>query len=73
MISDNLRRWFVVHCIADVVFAIPLLVIPVEFLNLFGWQTIDPLTTRLVAAALFGIASNRIWDGMSGLKPIKAC
>jgi hypothetical protein len=28
---------------------------PVEFLNLLEWQTVDPLATRLVAAALFAI------------------
>jgi hypothetical protein len=50
-----LRRWFVVHFVADVVFAVPLFLAPARFLELFGWQTIDPIAARLVAAALFGI------------------
>jgi hypothetical protein len=36
-------------------FAIPLLVAPVTFLSLFGWTAVDPVTSRLVGAALVGI------------------
>jgi hypothetical protein len=54
-VPKSLRRWFVVHFAADMLFAIPLLVAPRFTLELFGWQTVDPVTTRLVAAALFGI------------------
>lgn len=50
-----LRTWFVIHCIADVVFAVPLLVAPVSFGALLGAGPIDPLTARLVGAALIGI------------------
>ena len=50
-----LRTWFVVHFVADVVFAAPLLVAPRAFLGLLGWSCVDPIATRLVAAALFGI------------------
>jgi len=49
------RTWFVVHFVADVIFAVPLFVAPRAFLGLLGWPCVDPLTTRLVAAALFGI------------------
>lgn len=55
MIPKGLRFWFVVHFIADVIFAIPLLVFPVETLQFFGWSQIDPFATRLVGAALMGI------------------
>lgn len=51
----GLRRWFVVHFVADVSFAIPLMVAPRFFLELFGWTEVDVLSTRIVAAALFGI------------------
>lgn len=54
-VPPALRRWFVVHCVADLVFAIPMMIAPVFTLELFGWQEVDPLTTRLVAAALVGI------------------
>ncbi|MEY3014414.1 MAG: hypothetical protein RIT45_3149 [Pseudomonadota bacterium] len=50
-----LRRWFVVHFWADVLFALPLFLAPQAMLEAFGWQQIDPITARLVAAALFGI------------------
>jgi hypothetical protein len=50
-----LRTWFGVHFVADVAFAIPLMLAPEFTLRLFGWQTIDPIATRIVAAALFAI------------------
>lgn len=51
----SLRRWFVVHFVADVVVAIPLLAVPATFLGSLGWGTVDPLTARMVGAALAGI------------------
>jgi hypothetical protein len=54
-VPRSLRRWFVVHFAADMLFAVPLMVAPQFTLGLFGWQVVDPVTTRLVAAALFGI------------------
>ena len=79
MISKSLRTWFVIHCIADLTFAIPMLVAPVAFLSLFGWTTVDPFMTRLVAAALMGIglesylgrnAGVEAYQGMLNLKII---
>lgn len=54
-VPKALSVWFIIHFIADITFAIPLLVIPVQFLSFFGWQTVDPVAARIVAAALFGI------------------
>ena len=54
-VPDSLKNWFIVHFIADMLFAIPLFFIPETFLSVLGWKTIDPITTRMVAAALFGI------------------
>ena len=54
-IPPALRRWFVLHFAADLVFAIPLVLAPAPTLHLLGWTTIDPVTTRLVGAALAGI------------------
>ena len=51
----SLRTWFVAHFVADVLFAVPLFVAPRAFLGLLGWSCVDPISTRLVAAALFGI------------------
>jgi len=54
-VPNGLRTWFVIHFVADVLFAIPLLLFPRALLNFFGWQTYDPIMTRLVGAALMGI------------------
>jgi hypothetical protein len=51
----SLRRWFVAHFAADILFALPLFLAPRAFLGALGWTTVDPLATRLVAAALFGV------------------
>ncbi|MBT3314608.1 MAG: hypothetical protein HN390_08335 [Anaerolineae bacterium] len=55
MVPKSLRTWFVIHFIADFLFAIPLLFAPVWMLSLFGWPSVDPFTARLVGAALVGI------------------
>ncbi len=55
MVPRSLRRWFVAHFIADVLVAVPLMIAPTHVLAWFGWTTVDPVATRLVAAALFGI------------------
>ena len=79
MVSKSLRNWFVIHFVLDFIFAVPLLLFPVAFLELFGWKTIDPLTARLVGAALMGIgvesyfgrnASVDAYKGMLNLKII---
>jgi hypothetical protein len=50
-----LQRWFVVHFVADLLFALPLFFAPRQFLAMLGWQEVDPSATRLVAAALFAV------------------
>ena len=55
MVPEKLRFWFVIHFVIDILFAIPLFIAPEWMLTIFGWHTVDPLTSRLVAAALFGI------------------
>ncbi len=55
VVPKALRGWFVVHFWADILFALPLFFAPVLVLESVGWQAVDPITARLVAAALFGI------------------
>jgi hypothetical protein len=55
MVPSSSRTWFLVHFVADIAFALPLFLAPQWTLTLFGWRAVDPLATRLVAAALFGI------------------
>jgi hypothetical protein len=59
-VPDSIRAWFVVHFVVDILFAVPLLVTPKFTLSLLGWTTIDPLATRLVAAALMGIGGESL-------------
>ncbi len=65
MVPRSLRFWFVVHFVADFVFAVPLLIAPVWLLTLFGFENPDPFTSRLVGAALLGIGGESLlgWEG----------
>ena len=54
LVPKSLRIWFIIHFVADMGGAIPLLISP-GLLAIFGWQNVDPIATRIVAAALFGI------------------
>ena len=56
-VPKGLKFWFVVHFAVDMIFAIPMMLFPTAFLTLFGWEVIDPVSTRVVAAALFGIGT----------------
>ena len=55
VVSEGLRKWFVLHFVADLVFAVPLLVAPRAFLGALGWTCVDPISARLVGAALAAI------------------
>ncbi len=58
MVPKSLKTWFLIHFIADMIFAIPLLIVPVWFLQLLGFTTVEPLSARLIGAALIGIGGN---------------
>lgn len=66
VIPRRLRFWFVVHFAADVLFAVPLFIFPVQFLTRLGWSTVDPITARMVAAALFGIGIESLLSRNAG-------
>jgi hypothetical protein len=55
IVPRALRTWFVIHFWADILFAIPVFFAPDAVLTMAGWTAVDPITARLVAAALFGI------------------
>ncbi len=59
-IPKALRNAFIVHFWADMLFAVPLMIAPIGLLELMGWDVVDPLTARVVAAALFGIGSESL-------------
>lgn len=51
----HLKTFFIIHFIADFIFAIPLFFAPEWTLELLGFTTIDVFSARIIAAALFGI------------------
>ena len=80
-VPTSLKKWFMVHFYADLLFAIPLLISPEWTLSLFGWDPsqVDPLSSRLSASALMGIgiesllcqnASIEVYRSMLTLKSI---
>jgi hypothetical protein len=72
MVPRSLRVWFVIHFVADVIFAVPLFVAPHATLALFGWRTVDPAASRLVAAALFGIGIQSLLARNEGPQAFRA-
>ena len=80
-VPSSLRAWFIVHFIADLLFAIPLLIDPQWTLSLLGWSpdAVDPINARISASALMGIgieswlsrdASIEVYRAMLSLKSI---
>lgn len=54
--SKLLRTTFLVHAVVAVVLGVALLAAPGRWLGLFGWAPVDPLISRLLGAALLGLA-----------------
>jgi len=61
--SKSLRYTFLVHAVVALVFGLPLLIMPGRVLELFGWQPIDPIMSRMFGAALLALSwgSYRGW------------
>ncbi|MFC2028294.1 hypothetical protein ACFLTX_00010 [Chloroflexota bacterium] len=70
-VPNSLKVWFFIHFLVDIAFAIPLFLFPHAFLKFFNWQVIDPFTSRLVAAALFGIGIESYLGRNASLESIK--
>ena len=71
-IPNGLRTWFVIHFVADMLFGIPLLFFPRLLLPLLGWTTYDPLTSRLVGAALMGIGLESLLGRNASVETFRA-
>jgi hypothetical protein len=71
-IPASLRRWFVFHFVADILFAVPLIVAPEAFLSALGWSTVDPVSARLVGAALVGIGTQSLIGRNEGVDAFRA-
>ena len=59
-IPSSLRSWFVIHFVADMIFAIPLLFAPEWTLDLLQLGAESTVAARLVGAALIGIGGNSL-------------
>ena len=70
-VPASLRRWFVVHFVADIIFAVPLVLVPVNLLQVLGWPTVDPLTARMVGAALAGIGIESLLCRNDGIEAFR--
>ena len=59
--NDELKAMFRLHLVASLLFGLPLLLVPGQFLGAFGWAPVDPILTRVVGAAIlaFGWSSFR--------------
>lgn len=55
-VPKSLKTWYNVHIIADLIFGIPFLFFPMQFLNAFGWAISEAFPWRIFGAALVGIA-----------------
>ena len=71
-IPSGLKTWFVIHFMADMLFAIPLLLIPELILPWFGWESFDPVMPRLVGAALLGIGGESLFSRNAPREAFKA-
>ena len=71
-VPSSLRRWFLIHFVVDMLFAIPLIVSPVWFLRLLGFGVVEPFTTRLVGAALVGIGGVSLAAHKAGVETFNA-
>lgn len=74
-----LKAWFMIHFYVDLLVAVPLFLFPEGILNNLGWESADPFTARLFAAALLGIgissllvkkARIEVYENMLNLKII---
>ena len=65
--SRALKTTFLVHSIVALILGLLLLLLPGRFLNLLGWAPIDPLSSRLLGAALIALSwgSFRGWQAVT--------
>ncbi len=71
-VPASLRVWFLAHFIADMLFGIPLLLLPAFTLSLFGLSVTDLLFARLVGAALLGIGGASLTMRRAGKEAYRA-
>lgn len=68
----SLRRWFVAHFVVDTLCALPLLLAPGLLLPALGFSCVDPVSPRLVGAALVGIGTQSLIGRNQGVETYRA-
>jgi hypothetical protein len=71
-IRKQLKVWFIIHFAADILTALPLMILPTVFLKALGWTAVDPVASRICAAALFGIGIESLLGRNSDVQTFKA-
>lgn len=71
-LPQGLRTWFVIHFGVDMLIGIPLLFFPDLIMPWFGWDQVDPITSRLVGAALIGIGGESLLSRNASVEVFKA-
>lgn len=71
-LPPGLKTWFTIHFTVDMIFAIPLLFFPELIMPWFGWDFVDPVTSRLVGAALLGIGGESLFSRNASRDTFKA-
>lgn len=71
-VPSSLRIWFVIHFIMDMLFGIPLLLFPELIMPMLGWGSLDPISTRVVGAALMGIGIESYLERNASLEVFRA-
>ena len=62
--SQSLRITFIIHAIVAFILGLGLLAAPGQFLDIFGWQPVDPLMARMLGAALLALG----WGSVRGYR-----
>jgi O-antigen/teichoic acid export membrane protein len=64
--SNFLKYTLICFAVVTIIFGVPLLLAPGKFLAAFGWGPIDPLISRMLGAALLGLA----WACLRAIQPL---
>jgi len=71
-VPNSLRTWFVIHFYVDMIIGIPLLLFPELIMPSLGWSSIDPISSRVVGAALMGIGIESYLGRNAGIEVFRA-
>ncbi|HEX4403926.1 MAG TPA: hypothetical protein VH560_03810 [Polyangia bacterium] len=71
-VPPSLRSWFVIDAVVDFLAAAPLLAAPELVLRRLGWTCVDPISARLVGAALLANAAATFGARAAGVETYRA-